>query len=122
MGSRGAFLESGGFSAPARWTTVGYVEGIKVLEPKDSKASRKLPMYSKTPGTAYLLYRKDGTFDQLRVFGSDRKPRFDIDYGVHSSRKTLHIHFYKNGIRSKSPVMLHPGDTLYEKYKNYLRG
>ena len=39
MGSRGSFLESGGFNTPARWHTVDYVDGIKVLAPKDPKAS-----------------------------------------------------------------------------------
>ena len=62
MGSRGSFLESGGFSAPTKWETVDYVEGIKVLAPKDSNASISLPERSNTPGTAYLSYRKDGTF------------------------------------------------------------
>ena len=56
MGSRGAFLEGGGFSAPARWQTVGYVDGIKILLPKDPKASISLPERSNTPGTAYASY------------------------------------------------------------------
>ncbi len=56
MGSRGSFLESGGFSAPARWHTVDYVDGIKVLAPKDPKASISLPERSNTPGTAYVAY------------------------------------------------------------------
>ena len=43
MGSRGSFLESGGFSTPAKWQTVDYVGGIKVLLPKDLKASISLP-------------------------------------------------------------------------------
>lgn len=43
MGSRGSFLESGGFSTPTRWQTVDYVDGIKVLELKDAKSSRSLP-------------------------------------------------------------------------------
>lgn len=63
MGSRGSFLESGGFSTPAKWQTVDYVGGIKVLLPKDLKASISLPERSNTPGTSYLSYRKDGTFD-----------------------------------------------------------
>ena len=74
MGSRGSFLESGGFSTPAKWQTVDYVGGIKVLLPKDLKASISLPERSNTPGTSYLSYRKDGTFDQLRVFGENRIP------------------------------------------------
>ena len=84
MGSRGSFLESGGFSTPAQWHTVDYVDGIKVLEPKDPTKSISLPERSNTPGTAYISYRKneDKTFSQLRVFGKDRVPEFDIDYLV----------------------------------------
>ena len=92
MGSRGSFLESGGFNTPARWHTVDYVDGIKVLTPKGPKASMNLPERSNTPGTSYLLYRKNGDFDQLRVFGENRVPQFDIDYGVHDSKKSLHVH------------------------------
>ena len=58
MGSRGSFLESGGFSTPAQWHTVDYVDGIKVLEPKDPTKSISLPERSTTPGTAYISYRE----------------------------------------------------------------
>lgn len=117
MGSRGSFLESGGFSTPAKWHTVNYIDGIKVLAPKDPKASLTLPERSKTPGTSYLLYRKDGVFAQLRVFDENRMPKFDIDYGMHDGKKSFHVHYYVDGIRSKQPEFLHPGDVLYEKYK-----
>lgn len=122
MGSRGSFLESGGFSAPAKWQTVDYVDGIKVLAPKNSKASISLPERSNTPGTSYLSYRKDGTFDQLRIFENDRIPKFDIDYGVHQGEKSLHIHYYKNGVRSKEPIKIKEGDKIYEKYKRLFKG
>ncbi len=122
MGSRGSFLESGGFSTPARWHTVDYVDGIKVLEPKDLKASRSLPERSNTPGTAYLSYRKNGDFDQLRVFGEDRIPQFDIDYGVHDGKKSLHVHYFTDGKRSKKPYPLYPGDALYEQYRKVFKG
>ena len=115
MGSRGSFLESGGFSTPARWHTVDYVDGIKVLELKDSNSSRSLPERSNTPGTSYLLYRKNGDFDQLRVFNENRMPRFDIDYGVHDGKKSFHVHYFTDGKRSKTPDILHSGDALYEK-------
>ncbi|MSU09337.1 hypothetical protein FYJ84_10105 [Veillonellaceae bacterium WCA-693-APC-5D-A] len=117
MGSRGSFLESGGFSTPAKWHTVDYIEGIKVLAPKDPKASMNLPERSNTPGTSYLLYRKNGDFNQLRVFGEKRVPQFDIDYGIHNGKKSLHVHYYTDGVRGKNPNILRPGDALYEKYK-----
>ena len=124
MGSRGSFLESGGFSTPAKWHTVDYVDGIKVLLPKDPKASISLPERSNTPGTSYLSYRKDGTFNQLRVFGDDRIPTLDIDYGKHQGKKSLHVHYYNDGVRGSgnNVVVLHPGDALYERYKRYFKG
>ena len=117
MGSRGSFLENGGFSTPARWHTADYIDGIKVLAPKDPKASISLPERSNTPGTAYVSYRKDGTFDQYIVFDANRMPVYRIDYGMHRGKKTLHIHYYKNGNALPKPPDLKKGDPLYEKHK-----
>ena len=116
MGSRGAFLDKG-FSVQ-KWKAVGYTsEGIKILEPIDKKKSRSLPERSNTPETTYVLYRKNGDFDQIRKFNKNRIPKYDIDYGIHNGIKFLHVHYYKDGIRSKKPVELKQGDKLYEKYK-----
>lgn len=123
MGSRGSFLESGGFSTPARWHTVDYVDGIKVLAPKDPKASMNLPERSNTPGTSYLLYRKNGDFDQLRVFGENRVPQFDIDYGVFTMGKNLSMCITTRmecaaNIRTSSIPVTHSMKNI----KRYLRG
>ena len=122
MGSRGSFLESGGFSAPAKWHTVGYVDGVKVLAPKDPRASISLPERSNTPGTSYVSYRKDGTFSQFITFDENRMPIYQIDYGMHQGTTTLHVHYFSNGERSKNPIELHPGDKLYEKHKLLFKG
>ncbi len=122
MGSRGSFLESGGFRVPAKWQTVDYIDGIKVLMPKDSKASISLPERSNTPGTTYISYRRDGTFDQLITFDKNRMPIYEIDYGIHKGIKSLHVHFYENGDRSRNPIILHKGDLLHEKYKHIFKG
>lgn len=106
----------------ANIATVDYIDGIKVLAPKDPKASISLPERSNTPGTAYASYRKDGTFDQYVVFDANRMPVYEIDYGVHDHVKSLHVHFYPNGERSKKPTILHPGDALYEKHKKLFKG
>ena len=92
-----------------------------MLVPKDEKASMSLPERSNTPGTSYVIYRKDGTFDQLRVFGADRIPQFDIDYGMHQGKKYLHVHYYEDGVRSSKPVELYPSDILYRKYKSLFK-
>lgn len=124
MGSRGSFLESGGFSNPAKWHTIDYAEGIKALAPKDPKASMSFPERSNTPGTSYVSYRKDGRFDQLRVFGDNRIPKYDIDYGMHQGKYSLHVHHYNDGKRASGNdiVILHKGDTLYERYKKIFKG
>ncbi|MBE6099923.1 MAG: hypothetical protein E7197_07700 [Anaerovibrio sp.] len=121
MGSRGSFLESGGFSTPARWQTVGYVNGIKVLKPKNPEASLSLPERSNTPGTAYVSYNKDGSFKQFIIFGNDRLPVYRIDYGIHRGKKSLHIHFMK-GNKNKSPKILKPHHILYKKHKDLFKG
>ncbi len=122
MGSRGSFLKEGGFSSPAKWHTVDYVDGIKVLAPKDPKASHNLPDRSNTPGTSYLKIHQNGDFSQLRVFGADRLPRYDIDYGVHNGVKSLHIHYFINGDKIGKTEILHPRDAMYEKHKNLFKG
>ena len=93
-----------------------------MLAPKDPKASVSLPERSNTPGTVYLSYRKGGTFAQLRVFGNDRIPKYDIDYGVHQGKKYLHIHYYNNGVRSKEPEKIGANDEIYGKYKGLFKG
>ena len=122
MGSAGSMLESGGFSEPAKWHTIDYIDGYKVLAPKDENASISLPSRSNTPGTTYVSYRKDGTFDQIRKYKDDRTPEYDIDYGTHRGKKSLHVHFYHDGKRSTEPIILKPGDKLYDKYIKLFKG
>lgn len=123
MGSRGSFLKEGGFSSPPRWRTVDYIDGIKVLEPKNPASSVSLPERANTPGTTYVSFRKSGDFDQLIKFDEKRMPVFEIDYGQHDGKKTLHVHYYSNGNRINNQVhKLKTDDDLYKKYKNIFRG
>ena len=86
------------------------------------KAGIMFPERSNTPGTAYVSYRKDGTFDQYIVFDANRMPVYRIDYGMHRGKKTLHIHCYKNGNALPNPPDLKKGDPLYEKHKRLFKG
>ena len=124
MGSTGSFLESGGFNAPAQWHTIDYIDGIKVIDPKDPKKRPNLPARSNTPGTTYISLNKDEgrTFNQLRVYDEKRMPVFDIDYGIHGKDKYLHVHYFVDGKRQSEPLRLHPGDDLYERYKRVFKG
>lgn len=77
---------------------------------------------SNTPGTAYISYRKDGTFDQYIVFDANRMPIYRIDYGTYRGKKTLHVHYYKDGNSMPNPLDLKKGDPLYEKHKHLFKG
>ena len=85
-------------------------------------------MYSKTPGTAYLLLNPEGSFGQYREYGEDRRAKLDVDYGVHGGTISLHIHkINKYGERGEPTIIAYPGgdiiDTnLYNKYKAILKG
>ncbi|MBQ2622979.1 hypothetical protein IJG12_01515 [Candidatus Saccharibacteria bacterium] len=130
MGSSGSYLKSGGFTHQ-EWEQVGSIKGVKVLKKNGTKEGIKggLPLYSNTPGTAYILLDADGKFSQFRQYSEDRKMKFDIDYGRHnSSYEYLHIHYYdKNGHKKKTEVIALPNNViinknLYEKYKGFLKG
>ena len=119
MGGRGAFLINGGFSGPNNWYAVGMIYGIKVLMPTKGK-SLSLPERSNTPGTSYLLYKPDGTFKQLRVFGDDRIPRYDIDYHIRNGKMDLHKHKYINGQRNSEHIPLSKAELA--RYEKFLKG
>lgn len=125
MGGRGGFLESGGFSTPAQWHSVGLLYGVKVLEGKDSRSRSGLPGFSNTPGTAYVAVNKEGKFHQLRQYGEDRRPVFDIDYGVDAplagrGNRAIHIHEYDgNGVRQPGRWLT---DTELRKYRKFFKG
>lgn len=129
MGSSGSYLKSGGFTSQ-EWEQIGSINGVKVLREKGIKKGTKgdLPFYSNTPGTAYILSNIGGSFSQFRQYRENRMPAFDIDYGIHKGRLSLHIHKYGSNGRSKEPkIIAYPNGAiinknLYEKYKGFLKG
>ena len=121
MGGRGAFLKEGGF-IKQRYKVVDFIEGIKILRPKDDKESLGLPERSGTPNTSYVCYKDDGTFKQFITFDEDRMPRYRIDYGTHQGKVSLHVHFYKNGSIFGEPQDIFQEDTLYQRHKRLFIG
>ena len=116
MGGRGAFMEKGGFTV-YDFEAVRYVEGIKVLEPKKKDDSFKAPVRSNTPSTSYIRVAKDGKSAMLRVYGQDRFPLIDYEYGKHKDgKKTWHVQTWKDGVRQED----HRPMTTKEK-KRYAR-
>ena len=121
MGGRGAFLKDGTLKTQ-RYKVVDFIEGIKILRPKDPKAKLSLPERSVTPNTSYASYYNDGTFRQFITFDENRMPRYQIDYGMHQGTKSLHVHHYINGDRKGKFEYLHPGDVIYERHKRLFIG
>ena len=128
MGGRGSFLDNGGFSK-YRYKVVDVIDGVKVLEPVDSRQKNGVPERSNTPFASYVCYynktdkNENTMFKQFIIFDGDRMPIYRIDYGPHqSTEKTLHVHYYKNGNIIPGVEYLHPGDELYEKHKNLFKG
>jgi len=121
MGGRGAFLKEGGF-IKQRYKVVDFIEGIKILRPKDDRESLGLPERSGTPNTSYVCYKDNSTFKQFITFDEDRMPRYRIDYGTHQGKVSLHVHFYaKNGIERKVEK-LHTGHKIYQRHKRLFKG
>lgn len=120
MGSTGSMLESGGFKVPNQWHTVDYIDDIKVVAPNEGNNNHGLPAISNTPGTKYILMDKDNNFHQLKKYGDNRKPLYDIDYGWHNHKLTFHIHYYKNGVKQSKDY--HVPQSLILKYYNIFKG
>lgn len=125
MGSTGAFLNSGGFGEQG-WDEVGKMFGIKILQKRTvGKECQSLPPFSNTPGTAYVLLNPDGSFKQYRQYKEDRSIDFDIDYGKHAGKVSLHKH---NGRGDHNPTIIASKEdgivnkSLYNKFKKFLKG
>ena len=121
MGGRGAFLKESGF-IKQRYKVVDFIEGIKVLRPKDGREGLGLPERSGTPNISYVCYKDNGTFKQFITFDEDRMPRYRIDYGTHQGKVSLHVHFYKNGNKFGEAKNLSPKDVLYQRHKRLFKG
>ena len=57
MGGRGGFIKEGGFNK-YRYEIVDFVDGVKVLEPRDKSETHTLPERSNSPYTSYMCYYK----------------------------------------------------------------
>ena len=96
MGGRGTFAS--GNSVAFTYKTVGYIEGVKVLEGINGKHG--LPEESHS-SSAYIKLEKDGTFKEMRIYDKDHYLLKEIAYHRKKSltgnytEKVLHIHEYK---------------------------
>lgn len=78
-------------------------------------------------GKWYIFYNDAMEYGRInntiRVFGDNRKPILDIDYGMHHGVKTLHVHYYNaDGVRMDMDHVLTETDPLYKKYSKVFKG
>jgi hypothetical protein len=109
MGGRGAMLGKRPSERVPEYKTVGYIAGIKVLEP--IKGHGKLPEMSNTPNTKYILLDRKGDFKQLRTYDYSRHPVLDIEV----EKKVLHIHYYKGDLGTRGGGKQETGRPLNRK-------
>ena len=97
MGGRGTF--AAGNNVSYTYKTVGYIDGIKVLQPIDSRQSFSMPAEAHS-SSSYIVLNKTGVFRQYMEYNRDRLPVFEIGYHFESGlskagKPVLHVHEYK---------------------------
>ncbi len=123
MGGRGTYAS--GNNTPYSYETVGKIDGVKILQKLDKKASGGLPEEAHS-SSAYILLNKDGNFRMYREYDDNHYLRFEIAYhpekNIDPSRKpVLHAHDYKPdnfSDRVARPLT----KAEYEKYKKFFKG
>lgn len=121
MGGRGTYAL--GNNVPYTYETVGYIDGIKVLQ--------GLPGYKGLPieahsSSAYIQLHPDGTFRMLREYDSDHYLIREIAYhpepklsGNHAP--VLHIHEYqRDNFQDRKGRLLTEAEKT--KYRRFFKG
>lgn len=122
MGGRGTY--AAGNNVSYAYETVGYIEGVKVLQ-GISNNSKGLPVESHS-SSAYIQLHPDGKFKMYREYDQDHYLLLEIAYHPEPNlsknhKPVLHIHKYKrNDFTDRLPRLL--TDEEYEKYKKYFKG
>ena len=126
MGGRGTF--AAGRDVEYTFYTVGFVDGIKIINPIDGTKALKLPEESHK-STGYVLYDKNGVFHQYREYNKDHEVVLEIGYHHESSLgkgDVLHVHIHTiPGVdyhKLARKFRIYPGDEIYEKYKSLFKG
>lgn len=128
MGGRGTY--AAGKDVPYQYKTVGYVEGVKVLEPINPKASKKLPEEAHS-GQSYIKLDENGKFYQYREYNEKNELILEISFHPEHSlthdkenKPVLHAHDYDPKKQGKA---WHTGARNltvqeFEKYKKFFVG
>ena len=124
MGGRGTY--AAGKNVAYTYETVGKIDGVKVLQPKDPKSSFKLPEEAHS-SSSYIVLDKTGVFRQYREYNEQHLPVFEIGYHFEKGlskhgEAVFHYHGYSSpGVDNRGKAQpITP--EIYEKYKKYFKG
>lgn len=113
MGGSKKYNPNGGFTEQGYVQTGTTANNIKIIEQKGKNRNYNTPLFSNTPNTMYAKTDvKSGLIEQISVYGNGNEKREklkDIDIGhshtnpdkkFHFGANDIHIHAYKEGVRS----------------------
>ena len=126
MGGRGTY--AAGNMVTYTYETVGFINGVKILEPIDKTKMPKLPEEAHS-SHAYIKLDKNGVFDQYREYND--KHELVLEIGFHAepkvlkdkqNRPILHIHIYNppGNFKNRWPRLL--TESEFDRYKDYFEG
>lgn len=124
MGGRGTFAT--GNSVNYTYQTVGFIEGVKVLQGLNGKHSLPEEAHS---SSAYIKLKPDGTFHEMRIYDKDhylvQEIAFHPEPSINNGNRfenILHIHDYS----IRDSFNIRPARKMtkqeYELYRKYLKG
>ncbi|HBM97185.1 TPA: hypothetical protein DD394_06780 [bacterium UBP9_UBA11836] len=129
MGGRGSF--AAGISVPYTYKTVGYIDGVKILEGLNGQHSLPASAHS---SAAYIKLDHNGNFKEMRFYDKDKCLYLEIAYHRESNltgnnkEPVLHYHTYdksfsmtregKGGRTDAIPIT----DEMIQKYGRYFKG
>lgn len=120
MGGRGTYAS--GNNVLYTYETVGYVDGVKVLQ--GMPGYKGLPVEAHS-SSAYIQLHPDGSFKMMREFDADHYLTKEIAYHPEPKlsghyKPVLHVHEYSRDFHTRT-IRLLTDDELH-KYRRFLRG
>lgn len=94
-----------------------------------TKQQHGLPDYSRSPNSKYIKENSDGSFREMRVYGSDGFPLLEIGYHTEPNltgnryEKVLHYHTFDSNLKRKlgGKVSATENADIYDEYGKYLK-
>ena len=120
MGGRGTYAI--GNNVPYTYETIGYVDGIKVLQ--GMPGYKGLPVEAHS-STAYIQLHPDGKFKMMREFDKNHYLVREIAYHPEPKisghyQPVLHVHEYSKDFQTRTTRLL--TDEERRKYMKFFRG